>query len=289
MKVGLGTAQFGFNYGISNAYGQTDCSEIARILKIAKSNDIRIIDTASSYGDSEEVLGRLISDDYQFDITTKIQLKNCYRNSGSIRNLFSDSLKKLNTNSLYGLLIHDPDELLNEYGKTAWKHFENLKQESLVQKIGVSVYSSRQIDYILEEFKIDLIQVPLSIFDQRLIKNARLKKLKECGVEIHARSIFLQGLIFMDSLQLPDSFKPIKKHLDYFKKTLGANNSYPLKAAIDFISGIPEVDKIIIGVNNSGQLAEILDIYSDERESKLDFSTFHLNDEKFLDPSKWNQ
>ena len=70
-RIGLGTAQFGLDYGISNSGGQVPPFEVARILKLAKEAGIDTLDSAALYGESESVLGNLIDDHNEFKIVTK--------------------------------------------------------------------------------------------------------------------------------------------------------------------------------------------------------------------------
>ena len=57
MKLAIGTAQFGMDYGLSNKYGKSEKYEVSKILQYAHSQGIDVIDTAPSYGDSENILG----------------------------------------------------------------------------------------------------------------------------------------------------------------------------------------------------------------------------------------
>ena len=271
MKLAIGTVQFGLDYGISNNIGQTIPEEVQKILSLAKQNKIDTLDSASAYGNSEEILGEF-ADNY-FKIITKVQTPEN----------FSQSLKKLKWKNIYGLMFHNIDILIKN--KDYWHVFEKYKKENKVEKIGVSVYSKEEIDFILNNFDIDIIQIPINILDQRLLQNGYLKKLKDKDIEIHARSVFLQGLLLMDLVHINSYFDLIKPLLiDYFSY-ISQNNVSKTEAALCFVKNIKEIDKIVIGVNNHIQLQENISAYN--KSIELDFKQFAINDENFINPAKW--
>src|SRR5205085_51237 len=166
MKLGLGTVQFGLDYGISNATGRPAEAEVQTILSGAAAAGVRILDTATAYGESEAVLGRLTRPDDEFRIVTKIPRVTSIE---AIADTFAQSLQRLQRSSVYGLLLHDADDLLSAHGDRVFAQLRKLQQEGRTQKIGVSTYTPEQVDSLLPRYEFDLIQVPLNLFDQRLI------------------------------------------------------------------------------------------------------------------------
>lgn len=292
MKIGLGTAQFGLDYGISNPLGKPPVAEVKRILDDAAKNGVHVIDTASLYGDSERVLGQCMDEHHPFHIITKTPQFNKPRldveDAEQLKGAFHESLARLKQSSLYGLLVHSADDLLAQNGTALWEAMNDIKKEGLVEKIGASVYSARQIDAILEKFSIDLIQLPVNVLDQRLIGSGHLERLKKRGIEVHARSAFLQGLLLMDPSDLPDYFSPVRLHLQQYHRFIGARNVSPLKSALDFVLNLEKVDTVIIGVARSAQLEEILHACVDATEMTADdYRNFAWSDEEILYPSRW--
>lgn len=292
MKIGLGTAQFGLDYGISNPLGKTPVAEVKRILDVAAENGIHVIDTASLYGDSEKVIGQCLAKNHPFNIITKTPQFNkslfAGEESEQFKGTFYESLSRLKQASLYGLLIHNADDLLAPNGAALWEAMKDLKQEGLVKKIGVSVYSAKQIDAILEKYFIDLIQLPVNVLDQRLVRSGYLKRLKKRGVEIHARSVFLQGLLLIDPSALPDYFCSVRLHLQKYHKFIGSKNISPIKSALGFVLNLDDIDTVIIGVASLAQLEEILHACADSTEMHADdYRIFAWSDEDILDPSRW--
>lgn len=290
MKIALGTVQFGVNYGISNKAGKTSQAEVGAILAAARSNGVSVIDTASLYGDSEAVLGQSLPADSGFKIVTKTPQFAKQTLDGAdaqqLEDTLRSSLAKLGTDSVYGLLIHRADDLLLPGGDLLVERLLRLKQTGLVSKVGVSVYSGRQIDLVLERFPMDLIQLPINVLDQRLLQSGHLQKLKNAGVEIHARSAFLQGLLLMELQEIPGYFDSVRGRLESYHRFIKEHGLTPLQAALGFVSGIPEIDQVVCGVNDARQLREICEA----AQAKVDFrafADFATTDEAIVNPALW--
>lgn len=289
MKLGLGTVQFGVNYGISNPDGQTAGEEVTEILAVAQQNGIRVIDTAALYGSSEEVLGNALPAGSQFKLVTKTVRFDTdtitSADASLLEQAFVLSLQKLRSSSVYGLMIHNVADVLAHGGGRLMDRLASLKQRGLVTKIGVSVYTAEQIEMVLERFEIDLIQLPINVFDQRLLQGGQLAKLKAAGVEIHARSAFLQGLLLMEPSTLSSHFDTVKPHLRRYQEYLIQRGVTPVQAALGFVAGLDEIDVVICGVNNHQQLEELCTATTPL--PAFDFHDFAINDDLILNPSKW--
>jgi aryl-alcohol dehydrogenase-like predicted oxidoreductase len=291
MRLGLGTASLGLDYGISNRSGKTPPSEAGRILGKAWEAGIRVIDTAAHYGDSEEVLGRWLPRDHGFRIITKVPAFRKERfdaqDGGRLREIFLSSLRRLRQERVEGLLLHNPDELFLLGGEVLFNAATSLVSDGLVAKVGVSVYTKRQIELVLAHYPISLIQVPVNIFDHRLIESGALTELHHRGVEIHVRSAFLQGLVFMDPTVLPPYFESLQPLLSNFHVELKRKGLTPGKAALAFLRRIEEIHCILIGVNTAEQLEANIRDYQDAASVELDFGRFKVEDEKMINPNQW--
>lgn len=290
MKLGLGAVQFGMGYGISNSEGQTPSEEVAKILEVAHGRGIRMLDTAALYGASEEVLGHYLPRFSDFMLVTKTPQFNKplieARDVEVLEQTFKASLSKLGQPSVYGLLIHNADDLLAGNGRLLFESMANLREKGLVSKIGVSVYTAEQIDHILARFAIDLIQLPISVLDQRLIRSGHLARLKDRGVEVHVRSVFLQGLLLMEPDNLPPYFEQIRPHLKRYRQAISSHGLSPIKAALSFVTGLAEVDVALVGVNNHRQLLEILAQTEDVPQFDS-FGEFAIDDVAIVNPANW--
>lgn len=271
-KIGLGTVQFGLDYGISNKSGRTNSEEVTKILQYASANNIDTLDTASAYGEAEKVLG---DNNLQgFKIISKFMPPN---ENGSIIEQLQQSLSKLNQKSIYGYLAHRPLNVIEN--PIQWKELLHAKEEKLVNKIGFSLNKPEELKEILDKnFIPDLIQVPYNYFDNRF--REQMIDLHSKGCEIHTRSAFLQGLFFMDSDSLSSHFDEVKADI----KILKSSNSNLSGSLLKFVCDCSYIDKVIIGVENLSQLKENLnDFNSAENLPALTKSI----SENILMPSLW--
>ncbi|MGS0534970.1 aldo/keto reductase [Pseudoalteromonas sp. SaAl2] len=191
MKLALGTVQFGLDYGVSNHAGKTQTDEIERILALAKNSSLDTIDTAAAYGDAESILGKCAINDFNFVSKIKPLPDSCIETDWVQSNL-ENTLADLGKNTIYGLLLHNADDL-KKYPNLL-EILNSLKTKNKVTKIGLSVYSTNQITQSILE-QIDLIQLPANIFDQRFLTTDLLSKFQQSGVEVHTRSAFFTRLI----------------------------------------------------------------------------------------------
>lgn len=292
IKIGLGTVQFGLDYGVSNQQGITPIAEVKRILALSWNSGVTILDTAVSYGASEEVIGQNISEAMPFKIVTKTPF---FRkdhidqaDAARLKETFLKSLIRLKQTSIYGLLVHHADDLLVTGGFHLWQQMEALKASGIVNKIGVSVYSPSEIEKLLRQYRPDLIQLPLNVFDQRMIKGGYLRHLKGMGIEIHSRSVFLQGLLLMSAENLLPYFNNIKPILKQYHTALQKQCFSPLTAALSFVYLRPEIDYVIVGVNNHVHLEEIINVvHNVEALRNFDYSDYAVNEEFIINPSMW--
>ena len=186
------------------------------------------------------------------------------------------------------MLIHHADDLLVPGGELLIEAMERCVSRGLVSKIGVSVYTAEQIDGVLRRFEPGIVQLPVSILDQRLIHSGHLAELRRVGAEIHARSVFLQGLLLMAPLSLPAYFEPIRVHLARYFDFLAAHGLTPLEAAIRFVSAMKEVDTMVVGVCSTGQLRAIGAVVQKPGPALPDMRGFGLADPEFVNPSRWH-
>lgn len=292
-KIGLGTVQWGMAYGISNRSGQPNYSEIGHMLDHARSKGITILDTAYVYGKAEIVLGEQGAILKGFDVVTKaLPIASTVISKKEIEQLstaFLESLDRLRSDRVYGLLIHRPENLLSTGSDGLWKTLHQLKMEKRVTKIGVSVYNPRQLDDIVNCYEIDIVQLPFNIYDQRFNRTSLFQRLKQKGIEVHTRSAFLQGLLLMKADELPDQFGVIRKHQAKLHNHFSESGLTPLQGCLSYCLNQPGIDKIIVGCETLGQLTQILGVAERSPSSLPDLEPYAINDERFIDPSKWLQ
>lgn len=291
MKIGLGTAQFGMPYGITNTAGRVETELAQKILHRAADSGVDTIDTAAAYGESESVLSSLLWSGHPFRIISKLPplpLLNTSHDVVKHINLAAEkSLRSLCQNTLYGFLLHRPADLYEKHGQSVLGCLESLKKKGLVEKTGVSVYSAAEIDLVLEQCVPDIVQLPLNALDQRLVNSGHMARLAAMGVEIHARSIFLQGMLLVDPNSLPDYFIPYQPALRHFQTVARTTGTTPLGLALNFVSSLSSIDTAIIGVTTLAELDEITTAARNPAADYPDWAGCHCDDENLVNPSLW--
>ena len=274
-KLVLGTVQFGLQYGVNSA-GRPSEEAIKGILAEAAKGGITALDTSSAYGNSEEILGECVTPEEGFRIVSKYP-----KGEISVREMFNGSLKRLKVDKLYGYLLHHFEVYKNN--PKVWDEFVALKESGKVKKIGFSLYTPEELQFILDnKSPFDLIQVPFNIFDTKFLPY--MKDLHEKGVEIHVRSTFLQGLFFKDREALPEKLKPMKKYLlqlDEFSKQSGLSIS---EIALNYNLQNPYIDGVLIGVDNVEQLKMNL---ASVKNTPIDIE-IDVKEKELLNPVNWN-
>lgn len=274
-KLVLGTVQFGLQYGINSA-GRPSEEAVKGILAEAAKGGITTLDTSSAYGNSEEILGECITPKEQFKIVSKYP-----KGVVPVGEMFNGSLNRLKVNSLYGYLLHHFEIYKNN--PEIWDDFIALKDAGKVQKIGFSLYSPEELEFILNnKSPFDLIQVPFNVFDKKFLPY--MKQLHDNGVEIHVRSTFLQGLFFKDRSALPEKLQPLKKYLlqlDEFSKKSGLSIS---EITLNYNLQNPYIDGVLIGVDNVEQLKTNL---ASVKDTPIGIE-IEVKEQKLLNPVNWN-
>lgn len=286
-KLVLGTVQFGMDYGINNSVGQVSESEVFKILAYASDSGIDMLDTAHTYGNSEEIIGKFIKRSSKtFKIISKVPKPEAGKN---IASYLKESLKNLNSTKLYAYLFHNFDSY--KENPQLLEQLQQLKRSSKVEKIGFSLYYPMELDYLLEnKIDFDIVQVPYSIFDQRF--ESRLEQLKKLGKEVHVRSVFLQGLVFKNLEELAPEFFGIKSQL---KKLIEISKLSKVRIAglcLNFAALNKNIDRIVIGVDSLANLEEnILDLTQGSKASKYynDLKTLLIDDEQIILPTNWKK
>jgi aryl-alcohol dehydrogenase-like predicted oxidoreductase len=294
--LGLGTVQFGLNYGISNQIGKPSTQEIESILRhFCNKNSSAIIDTARNYGDSEIVLGNFSNLSANARMITKIPplRKDC--SNLTVKNFYekalNESLQKLKLQSVDTLLTHHALDFQTPSGGQISEFLKASKEQKKCNRIGVSAYSEQEVQYVIDHFFLpDVVQLPMNIFDQKLLLSGFLGRLKKMGVEIHIRSAYLQGLLFLNPIELPSYFWPIKDVLKELHQFLSSQNISPAHYALQFLNKIPEVDFIILGINQLKELIEAEDFIKNPLPEILNgphFEKWNIDDVRFTNPSLW--
>lgn len=256
-KYTIGTAQFGMVYGISNCGEPIEYDQVASIIRYASALGINTLDTAVSYGFSESILGRVGLSHWNAITKLPPVPVDCDSICGWIDEMVAGSLSRLGITKLEGLLLHAPGQLLEANGEEIYYALKRQKHLGKTRKIGISIYCPSELDVLLRRYQVDIVQAPLNVYDRRLIDSGWLSKLRLRGVEVHVRSIFLQGLLLMRPEELPERLAGLHDlHLQWFN-WLESKNLSALEACLAFVNAQSEIDRIIVGVHSTSQLLEM--------------------------------
>jgi hypothetical protein len=285
-RLALGTVQFGLPYGVANnGYGVAD-NDVNAILSAARKAGIDTLDTAISYGKCERLLGEIGID--QWHVITKLPdiPETCTDLTFWVRNSVLGSLKRLGVSRLYGLLLHNSQQLLGPQGEALYQALVAIRQQGMVEKIGVSVYGPDELDLIWPNYQFDLVQAPFNILDRRLISSGWLTRLSEAGAEVHVRSVFLQGLLLMDATNRPEKFKRWQSLWDDWHHWLTGQGLNPLQACLSIAMSQNEINRVVVGVDSLEQLQEIL---SCAEHTITIIPEFLMSDDlDLINPSRWS-
>jgi aryl-alcohol dehydrogenase-like predicted oxidoreductase len=278
-KIALGTVQFGLNYGINNDAGQINFEEAKKILALCVESGIDTIDTAYAYGNSETVLGKIGIKQFK----TISKLPTDYDN---VLSTFKQSLERLNTDSVYGYMLHNFSIYRNN--KAIINELYELRNQGLVSKIGVSLYSPAELEELFEdEVELDIVQVPYNLFDRRFEDS--FDKLKKQGVEIHTRSAFLQGLFFKASGSLPTYFNELKSKFEEIENFKKKYNLSTIETCLGYILKNHSIDKVVIGVDSVRQLNDNINAISSisNNINWEELRDLRVDDINIINPSMW--
>ncbi|NOU50791.1 aldo/keto reductase [Pseudoalteromonas sp. JBTF-M23] len=294
MRLALGTVQFGLDYGISNKNGRPSYSEVERILHLANTENIKVLDTALGYGESHHSLATYEPLHSQFSIVTKLpplhadifSQTDIERYIRYVEQCFID----LKCTSLKALLFHQASDAFKPGVKALLDYLKEQKNTHRIQQLGVSVYSDTPASLLCESSFIDLVQLPFNAFDDYFKKTGVLKALASHGVEIHSRSCFLQGLLLMPIEQLTPYFRPWFTQLTMFHKQAKHHNVSLLTLCLAYVAKEPEINQILVGVNSERELTEILEAY--QKVATIDpteLINMAVDDPKLTNPALWNK
>lgn len=283
-SLGLGTAQFGRDYGISNTRGRVSEEEVRQILSLAGDCKIKNIDAAHYDGDVERILGRC----WPFPSPFKPQVRTLRLEKGLdwLESRLRRSVDHMGLVRVHTALVDSAEDLTGPDGDALWERLEKLKAEGLITRIGISATYKDQPLLLARRFKPDVVQVPCSILDQRLVRNGEIEAMAELGIEVQVRSVFLQGLLFLPRETLPGNLVAIGPHLSKVRRLMMEQGADPLHAALSFALNLKGVSTVVVGVTSAAELRAII-AASERKVPKLNWDAMALNDDIALDPGQW--
>jgi len=284
--LSLGTANFGMTYGLGNSGEQPGLSQAKQIIATAIKEGFSHLDTATAYGNSEQILGDLLPEKHDICITTKLRANEC-NDAKSIIQAVKDSLQRSKQTKFWSVLLHDPDILINGKHNEIKEGLNQIIEAGLTKHVGISAYSEKEIVQAKAIAPIlSVFQIPENICDRRYAQSSNLSALAEAGDKIFVRSIFLQGLLLMDPLTLPRKVKDSSSVLLDLKSFCGEKKVSILELCINYACSIKWASGLIFGAVSEQQILEITNCLN--TGAKIDyFNAPRLND-WLLDPRNWS-
>jgi aryl-alcohol dehydrogenase-like predicted oxidoreductase len=283
----LGTANFAGGYGLGNPYKQFPHENVNEILNTASLLGVNRLDTAMAYGDAESAIGRC--DSGRFQIITKVSKVDaepgCF--GSNLDSMVSKSLMHLGTHQIYGLLLHLPSQLFCSEGGEIYDGLLQLKSRRKVEKIGCSVYEIQELEQIINTYDVDIVQLPYNILDQRFEESGWIDELSSRGIEIHIRSVFLQGLLLMSPHKQPSWLSGHDQALIEWNDYLQEIQGDPVEVCLKHVLKNKAISGIVVGVDSAEQIARLVKI-CDGKDTQVTFKPSEVD--KFLvDPRLWKK
>lgn len=272
MELCLGTVQFGMDYGILNTK-KPPVENSIKCLDYATQNGVRAIDTATAYGDAEEIVGQFLSKhtiardnlwiSTKFKPNTLDDVKpELYKNV--IRDNICNSLKKLHTDYVDTYYLHSARYAFDD---SILEALYEVKKEGLACDVGVSIYEPEEADACFKSKYVDIIQLPYSIFDHRMKKSGIFDRGDRC--QIDTRSAFIQGLIIMDEDNIPTflaNAKPIIRKIDIVCKETGLSR---VELAMAYVKREKTISHLVFGVDSLEQLKKDIIFFDSDVDEEL--------------------
>lgn len=279
-RLGLGTAQFAPATGEASRLSE---AEVRAILDGAAHSGITQVDTGAS-GDTERMLGQSWPFPSPFRVTTRtLRLED---GLDRIEHRARRSLERLGVPKAHGLMVASAEDLLAPEGRALWARLQRLKDEGLFQKIGFSAHAEDDAAGLARMYRPDMVQLPVSVLDQRLVRDGTLETLAGMDIEVQLRSVFLKGLLFLEREALPACLANVGPRLSRIRRMLAEAGADPLQAALSYALDRPEASAVIVGVGSAAELRAVI-AAAHMPSPQLDWAALSLDDPAALDPRRW--
>lgn len=280
MELCLGTVQFGLPYGIGGRDTPVAPAEVRAILALAQSGGIYSLDTAAAYGDIEERL-RFLCTGLDFKVVSKIPSIPSdiplLQRTAWVASKIEKSIDNLGER-LSGLMFHQPKDLLGPDAALLWSTAAGLAKQKFA--LGVSCYTTSELDEISKRFAVEIAQVPGNALDQQL-------STYRTAATVWLRSAFLQGALLMNCEVAVQKLPQASPWLHAWHRWCNENGYSPLKAALGIVKAMAGVDYCVVGVDSASQLEEILVAW--EEAPVLQAPNLACNLAQVTDPRLWKK
>ena len=243
-KLILGGAQIGQEYGLVRNSSFYDGQGVQVLLREAEQVGFEAIDTARTYGRSEEIIGRFA---WRGEIHSKLDEFSVPKLS------LSESLDALGRNSIDLLyLCHDAARVSD----TSHEYWDSRLTELRhgADSFGVAIYPE-QMDFDLIAFpEIQTVQIPFNILSPRRVRE-RVAQWHSAGKKVIARSVFAQGLLLQ---RIPQNTRQdLTATIDFLHNLAEELALDPAELALRWCLSSDDIDGIVVGVSEVEELESI--------------------------------
>lgn len=283
-KLGLGSGQLALDQMPVGGRGRARDLEAREILSIAARAQLSVFELNGHSPASETVLGAIMPRPNGFRLT--LSTVRADRGPDAVEAEIRAQLRRLQVERCDAILAPSAHDLLGASGKALWERLCKLRDEGLTHKIGVSVYASDDPMGVARRFKPDIVQAPASLLDQRLLVDGTLAQLAVMGIEVHLRSIFLNGLLFLPPDRAPAHLKAAASRISRARRMITEGRSDPLQAALGFALSRPEAHAVLVGVSSVAEMSAVIAAAASPPPD-LDWDEMAIDDPVALDPRQW--
>jgi spore coat polysaccharide biosynthesis protein SpsF len=260
----LGSVQLGLAYGAANRTGMPSHGAALKLVHRAADAGITKFDTARSYGDSENRLGEALETRSGIRTVTKLSPLGELAPDASREDVREAvdrsvwaSLLALRRARLDCLLLHRASHMF-AFDGAIWQRLLEHLEDGTILSLGVSVQNPEEALSALDFADVGHIQLPFNLLDWRWRESGVIERIgRRAHLTVHARSIFLQGLLAADDASLWPRIEGVNAPglVDFLSEL--ASQFDRLNAAdlcLAYARGQNWIDGIVVGMETESQL-----------------------------------
>tara|TARA_B100000963_G_scaffold362055_1_gene402823 strand:- start:9754 stop:10602 length:849 start_codon:yes stop_codon:yes gene_type:complete len=279
-KIIIGTSNFGTRYGIEKKIVSE--KKAKELIKYAIKKKIFYLDTAKNYKTSNKFIQKMNN---KLIVNSKILPNFRWTKLNVCINEINKIKKNINYKTIDTIYLHDEKIIRKKIFPKIYDNLLILKKRKFFKKLGISIYNFDTIDFFLNKYYFKVVQCPFNIFDQRLSKKNYIKKLRSKNIEIHVRSIFLQGLLNNRAINKINLSNKLKKNIIKLQNFADHKKVKVLDLCVTFVSKF-KVDRFVVGFNNINNFKEVIKY---KKIKSINFNKFSITNKKIIDPRYWNK
>ncbi|HBR68374.1 MAG TPA: hypothetical protein DEA55_03255 [Rhodospirillaceae bacterium] len=290
MSLILGAVQFGMEYGVTNKSGKPASAAAFNALDTAWDAGIHVLDSAQGYGQANRLIAEYHAERPQrFSIINKVMREP--ETPEEVVSSLRREREEMDIHKFSCVMLHYAPSVRPDL---PGRFLDDLKSSGITEHVGISIETPADYEKLKDRFRFDIVQLPLNFLSQEFISDDFLRDLKEDGVEIHARSAFLQGLTIANPREIPDYLSGLAPSIREFHEDCAETGISPLTGSLMFLEQKSFIEHIVVGAQDSRQMKEIVTAYDMARDvlrqgKNLSWGKYAIRDFKLAHPSCWGE